>query len=264
MNVPETAPPRPLPRWAAYLRVSTAEQNVGSQRTALEKWASLHEVELTYFVDDGVSGTKTNRPALDEMMGRVEAGGFVGVVCFKLDRLGRSVRDLVTLSDKLKKRGLALASVSESINTDSPAGEMVFHVLAAMAQFERATIVERVRAGMAHARKNGTRSGKAIGRPRTLTEGQCETVREKRGEGWSYGDIAKLLQVSKSQVFRAARAAVLALVLVSSGAVPVRADDCTAGEALLRYQRCVSALIAGGSSAEAAATTCAVHLRGSG
>ena len=144
-----------------YARVSTDEQSLDLQCDAL-KQAGCTRI----FEDHGVSGIQSQRSGLDEALTALCSGDVLMV--WKLDRLGRSLRLLIDLIESLEKRGVGFQSLSDGISTTTPGGELVFHILGAIAQFERSLISERTRAGM-HAAK---RNGKHIGRPPKLTEDQ--------------------------------------------------------------------------------------------
>ena len=122
-----------------------------------EGWA------VTEFVDQGVSGAKDRRPALDRLIRDAKRRQFDVLVCWRLDRLGRNLRHLILLIDELHALGVAFVSLAEGIDATTPAGRLQLHILGAIAEFERARIAERVQAGLARARA----SGKRLGRPRT-------------------------------------------------------------------------------------------------
>jgi DNA invertase Pin-like site-specific DNA recombinase len=113
-------------------------------------------------VDRGVSGAKDRRPALDQMIADAKRRKFDIVVCWRLDRLGRNLRHLVTSLDELQALGVAFVSMGEGIDCTTPAGKLQLHILAALAEFERGRIQERVKAGLARVRASGER----LGRPR--------------------------------------------------------------------------------------------------
>ena len=145
-----------------YARVSTEDQSLDLQIAALERAGCEH-----MFYDHGVSGTRFCRPGLESALEAVGPGDTV--VVWRLDRLGRSLRKLVELVDELGRRGIEFVSLNESIDTTSSGGVLMFHMMAALAQFERSLISERTRAGMAAARKRGKR----MGRRRALSPEQC-------------------------------------------------------------------------------------------
>ncbi|HDR9879690.1 TPA: recombinase family protein [Burkholderia cenocepacia] len=144
-----------------YARVSTQEQNLALQKDALRRAGC----EIIY-TDQGLSGSGFSRPGLDQALKHLKAGSTL--VVWRLDRLGRSLSKLVDLISYLERHKIKFASITEAISTDSSGGMLVFHMMAALAQFERALISERTRAGMAAARARGTK----LGRKPALTESQ--------------------------------------------------------------------------------------------
>jgi DNA invertase Pin-like site-specific DNA recombinase len=137
-----------------YARVSTEEQSLELQRTALRN-AGCHEI----FEDFGISGATATRRGLTTALERVKGGDTL--VVWRLDRLGRSLAHLISTINRLEKRGVHFKSLNESIDTSSSGGRLVFHIMGAMAEFERALISERTRAGMRAAK----RQGQHLGRP---------------------------------------------------------------------------------------------------
>src|SRR6185312_10741683 len=126
-----------------YARVSTKEQNLQLQLDALEKAGCA---PYDTYADDGVSGKCASRPQLDDCLAALAPGDTLNV--WKLDRLGRSLQHLVAVVNELKDRGIGFRSLTEGIDTSTASGELVFHVFAALAQFERALIIERTMAGL--------------------------------------------------------------------------------------------------------------------
>ena len=147
---------------AIYARVSTLDQEPENQLQELRRYVSARNWSAVEYVDRGVSGAKDRRPALDQMIADAKRRGFDVVVCWRLDRLGRNLRHLVGLIEDLNALGIAFVSLGEGIDCTTPAGKLQLHILAALAEFERARIQERVRAGLARARAQGVR----LGRPR--------------------------------------------------------------------------------------------------
>ncbi|WP_292530161.1 recombinase family protein [Methylocystis sp.] len=180
-----------------YARISTDEQSLDLQRDALRK-AGCMEV----FEDRGVSGVATQRPGLEAALKRIGVND--ALVVWKLDRLGRSLPHLIETIRELGARGAGFASLSESIDTTTPGGKLVFHIMGALAEFERTLIVERVNAGIAAAKKRG----KHVGRPRKLTVEQVAHAREAiEGGLQTRAGMAALLGVDGSTLWRAIRAA---------------------------------------------------------
>jgi DNA invertase Pin-like site-specific DNA recombinase len=148
---------------AIYARVSTFDQEPENQLLELRRYIQARGWTAIEFVDRGVSGSKERRPALDSLVTDARKRRFDVVVAWRLDRLGRNLRHLVTLIEELQSLGIAFVSLGEGIDCTTPAGKLQLHILAALSEFERARIQERVRAGLARARTQGVR----LGRPRT-------------------------------------------------------------------------------------------------
>jgi len=153
-------------RRIGYARVSTSEQNLDLQRSALLA-AGCVEIHA----DHGISGADFERPGLLNVLGSLEPGDML--VVWRLDRLGRSLVDLIKLVTDLGARRVEFHSLTEAIDTSSSGGRLLFHLLAAMAEFERSLISERTRAGMDAARARGSR----IGRRPATTVAQREAAR---------------------------------------------------------------------------------------
>jgi DNA invertase Pin-like site-specific DNA recombinase len=147
-----------------YARVSTEEQSLTLQLTALKR----AECEVVH-TDHGVSGSHISRSGLNAALSALREGDVL--VVWRLDRLGRSLSHLVALVDKLGQHGIEFMSLTESIDTKSSGGRLMFHMMAALAEFERALISERTRAGLAAAKVNGTRLGRRPAMsPKQITE----------------------------------------------------------------------------------------------
>jgi DNA invertase Pin-like site-specific DNA recombinase len=175
-----------------YARVSTQDQNIDLQMDAL-KAAGCDKV----FVDEGISGSKTDRPQLNAALEFVREGD--SLVVWRLDRLGRSLPHLIHVVTGLGERGIHFQSLQETIDTASATGKLVFHLMAAMAQFERDLIRERTNAGLAAARARG-RNG---GRPKTLTPEQIKVGRAlSKNSEVSVSEICKQLGCSRSTYYR--------------------------------------------------------------
>jgi len=147
---------------ALYSRVSTLEQEPENQTGELRRFAEARGWTVVEYLDHGVSGAKERRPALDQLIADAKRRKFDVLVCWRLDRLGRNLKHLITLLDELQALGIAFVSLAEGIDATTPAGKLQLHILAAIAEFERGRIQERVMAGLARARAQGTR----LGRPR--------------------------------------------------------------------------------------------------
>ena len=175
-----------------YARVSTDDQNLDSQKDAL----SAAGAEKVFA--DRISGSRRTRPELDRMLEQLRDGDVVTVT--KYDRLARSLKDLLEIVEAIRERGAGFRSLAEDIDTTTPAGRLVFHVFASIAQFERERISERTKEGLASARKRG-RIG---GRPPALSGAQKVEVRRMRDqEHRTISEIARLFKVSERTVRRA-------------------------------------------------------------
>ena len=188
---------------ALYARVSTRDkgQDPEMQLVELREFAAKRGWQVAgEFVDVGVSGAKDSRPQLDAMMHLAKARKLDVIAVWKLDRFGRSLRHLVDALAELNAVGCAFVSLRDNLDLTTPAGRMMFHVVAAMAEFERELIRERVKAGLAHARAKGQR----LGRPRVRRDRDKDVkiIRQMRADGDSYGEIAEALGRSKADVYR--------------------------------------------------------------
>ena len=170
-----------------YARVSTSQQDEALQHDALEA-AGVDRI----YVDHASGGTQS-RPALDEMLGQLRPGDVV--VIWRLDRLGRSLRHLIDLVAELEQRGVGLRSLTESIDTSTPGGRLIFHVFGALAEFERDLIRERTMAGLAAARARG----RAGGRDRRMMH--LGAFVHESGQH-DIASIARVLGVSRASVYR--------------------------------------------------------------
>ena len=145
---------------AIYARVSTLDQEPENQLAEVRRYAAARGWTPTEYVDRGVSGAKDRRPALDLLIVDARRRRFDVLVCWRLDRLGRNLKHLITLLEELQALGIAFVSLAEGIDATTPAGKLQMHILAAIAEFERARIAERVRAGLHRAKAQGKRLGR--------------------------------------------------------------------------------------------------------
>jgi len=162
-----------------YARVSTEDQKLDLQMQALRK-AGCDEV----YDDHGISGRVFDRPGLDHALAALRPGDTL--VVWRLDRLGRSLKQLIELMDLLGKRDIHFFSLTECIDTASSGGRLVFHMMAALSEFERNLISERTRAGMEAARRNGKR----LGRPPILSDSQLHNAAMALEKGQLVQDVA--------------------------------------------------------------------------
>lgn len=191
-------------RVALYARVSTDKQSTENQLSELRGVAARMGWEVVgEFVDRGISGAKgrADRPRLDAMLKGVARKEFDIVAAWSVDRLGRSLIDLVNLLGDIHSMGLDLYLHQQGMNTTTPTGKLQFGMLGLFAEFERSMIVERVKSGMARAKKNGTKSGNAIGRPSVSPDVEAR-IRELRATGLGIVKTAKQVGCGVSVVQR--------------------------------------------------------------
>lgn len=173
-----------------YARVSTQDQNLELQIEALTQ-AGCKKI-----FDDKISGTRLERPGLTKTMEMLRDGDTL--VVWKLDRLGRSVKNLVDLVTKLQKQNIQFKSLTDAIDTETPSGRFFFHVMASLAQMERELTVERTRAGLEVARKLGRKGG----RTRKMTDSKIESGKKLLSSGMPARDVANNLGVSVPTLYR--------------------------------------------------------------
>jgi DNA invertase Pin-like site-specific DNA recombinase len=189
-----------MKRAALYMRVSTKGhgQTTDTQAIALREYAERRGFQIVdEYRDEGISGAKDRRPAVDRLMADARKRRFDAVLVARFDRFARSTKHLVLALEEFSSLGIDFISLNESIDTSSPMGRMVFTVIAAVAELERSIIRERVQAGVDRARKQG---GK-IGRPRV--EVNPHYIVALRSDGLSWNEIAEKLGVGRGTVCRA-------------------------------------------------------------
>ena len=175
-----------------YARVSTRDQDPQLQLDALEAAG----VEHAHVYVEKASGKNTQRPVLTNCLAHLRKGDVL--IVWKLDRLGRSVKDLVSIVSDLGERGVEFRSLTEGLDTTTPGGRLIFHVMAGIAQFERDLIRERTQAGLDAAAKAGRRGG----RPFEIKGTKLDMLLD-RWEKETPDDIAEALGVSRATVYRA-------------------------------------------------------------
>lgn len=180
-----------------YLRVSTGKQDEALQHEALDKAGVLKRNRYT---DHGVSGSKTERPALSNLLADAQPGDTITV--YKLDRLGRSTAHVAALIADLTEQGIYIESVSDVLNSSTPTGRAMLNMLAIFAEMERSFIQERTVAGLQAAKAQG----RVGGRPKATDSAQVRQAQKLRSAGESVPDIAKALGVSIATVYRITKA----------------------------------------------------------
>lgn len=174
-----------------YARVSTQEQNLQLQLDAL-KGAGAVKI----FQDQGVSGSKAERPGLGKLLDHVREGD--EVIVWKLDRIARSTRNLLDLVDEFKAAGVAFRSVTDGISTSGAMGKAMITIMGALAELERDQIVERTKAGLESARERGRLGG----RPRKAADAKVNLCKKMFSDGTSAIEIAHVLGLSRATVYR--------------------------------------------------------------
>jgi DNA invertase Pin-like site-specific DNA recombinase len=187
-------------RAAIYLRVSTTDQDTGLQETELRQYVESRGWACVVYQDKAQSGAKNDRPALNAMLTDMRRRKFDVVVVWKLDRLARSLKQLLTIGEECQSLGVDLVSLRQNIDTTLPAGRLTFQILGAVAEFERELLRERVKAGMAQAR----RTGKHCGRPalRKFQPDEIARIQQLRSNGTSVRKLAQDFETTQWMVAR--------------------------------------------------------------
>jgi DNA invertase Pin-like site-specific DNA recombinase len=188
-----------LKRAAIYARVSTYDQNPQTQVLDLRQLAVQRGYEVVAEFSDKISGTKSRRPGLDELLAEVRRGRFDVVMVWACDRIARSTRHFLEVLDELSRLNVEFVSFREALDTSGPLGRAIVVIIGVVAELERSLIVERVRAGMRRARLEG----RPIGRPALDIDRQA--IFTDRQQGQSLGQIAKTHSVSRATVHRVLR-----------------------------------------------------------
>jgi DNA invertase Pin-like site-specific DNA recombinase len=184
-------------RAALYLRVSTLDQHPESQVQDLLQLTQQRGWEIVgRYVDHGISGTRTRRPGLDQLMADARRGKFDVVIVWACDRMARSVRHFLEVLDELNHVGVAFVSYREQIDTAGPLGRAIMVIVGAIAELERSLIVERVRAGLRRAKLEGRHIG------RKPIEVDVQAIRRDHAHGMSLREIAKAHRIGKTTVAR--------------------------------------------------------------
>ncbi len=182
---------------AIYARVSTTDQNASMQLADLRSMGLARSFEIVGEYVDTISGAKDSRPELNQLMSDARQGKFQAVLVWKLDRFARSLRHLVNAMEELQRYGVDFVSYSDPVDTSTPAGRLMFQIIGAMAEFERELTRERVRSGLANAK----RQGRHLGRPKIRFD--IDRARELRQQGLGFRTIARELGTSVGTIHSA-------------------------------------------------------------
>ncbi len=206
-------------RTAIYCRCSTTDQSVEVQLHGLRDYAGARGFDVVEeYLDHGISGARARRPGLDRLLAAARRRQIDAVLVWKLDRLGRNLRHLLTLLGELEELGVRFVSLDDAIDTSTAAGRLFMQIRGAFAEYELAQIAERTRAGVAAARRNG----KKFGRPRALSDQQLARIVRLRAGGLSIRAIAGTVNASRSVVARALKADDQAVPIVPCASDPAR------------------------------------------
>lgn len=181
-----------------YARVSTDDQNLHLQRDA------LNQLECSDIFEDTISGARAERPGLTKALDYLRAGDIL--VVWRLDRLSRSLKDLIELINQLESRKIGLKSIHESIDTSSSSGKLIFHIFGALSEFERNLIRERTNAGLSAARARGRKGG----RPKTLnSEKRRLAVKLYNDKQHNIKTICEMMGISKPTLYKYIEASII-------------------------------------------------------
>lgn len=186
-----------------YARVSTSDQNCEMQLAELREYCKARKWDVVgEYVDTGFSGKNAERPSVKKCIADARKRLIDTIVVWKLDRWGRTVFQLASDIKEFDSMGVRFIAITQGIDTDksNPMSRLVLHIMSAIAEFEREVILERVQAGIAHAKKHGTKSGLAIGRPKKIFN--REHMQAMRSTGASLAEVAAKFGVTKTTVRR--------------------------------------------------------------
>jgi DNA invertase Pin-like site-specific DNA recombinase len=188
-----------MKRVAIYARVSTNDQTTQNQVLVLRELAESQGATVVFeFLDKGISGIKKDRDALNAMLTAAKARKFETLYVFSIDRLSRSVKNLIETVETLNSLGITIVFKRESIDTPSAMGQFFLTVLGSLAQFEREIMIERINAGIARAKSEG----KKMGRPSKLNDGLINAVTMLYEKGVSIRDISKTCSVGIGTIYK--------------------------------------------------------------
>jgi DNA invertase Pin-like site-specific DNA recombinase len=177
-----------------YARVSTTDQNLDMQLNELEK-AGCEKIYR-----EKLSGKNTDRPELQKLLSEIRKGD--QVVVWKLDRIGRSIKNLIDIVDQFKTHGVDFISLHNQIDTSTPTGRFTFNLFAALAEFEREMIVERTMAGLQASKQKGIKAGRKPGLTPENLKTAKRAYRMKTKENYSITEIVEILKIGKSTLYR--------------------------------------------------------------
>lgn len=186
---------------AIYVRVSTRKQETKSQEPDLKRWAEAQDIPVKWYRDKA-TGTTMDRPAWNRLEKAIKAGKVKTIVVWRLDRLGRTAKGLTALFETLQNRKVGLVSLREGLDLSTPAGRLMAHVLASVAQYETEVRGERIRAGQIVARQQGKKwGGSEAGRRVKVTPLQEKTIHRMKSDGEKITAISKAVGLSRPTIY---------------------------------------------------------------
>lgn len=188
-----------------YGRVSTNKQTVDHQLNQLREISQRNDWEVVdEYLDEGISGSlgRDKRPSFDRLLKDVNRKKFDGILVWSIDRLGRSLQDLVSFLNDVQSKNIDLYIHQQGLDTSTPTGKMMFQMCGVFAEFERNIIRERVKSGMENAKINGTKSGRPIGRPSMVNSSTKTTVVELLDRGMSKTKVCKTLSIGVGTLYK--------------------------------------------------------------
>ena len=184
---------------AIYLRCSTNQQSTDSQLLPLKEYAEQSGYEIVEIYDDvSVSGSKVSRPSFDRMIEDARRRKFKVILSFSVDRCGRNIKGLCDFVELMNQLNISLYFHTQNIDTSSAMGKCFFHIFSSISFMEREMCVERVKSGLANARKNGVR----LGRPSNLNQGVVEAVKALRSKDMGVREICRKLQIGCGSYYK--------------------------------------------------------------
>jgi len=188
-----------------YGRTSTDKQQVENQLNQLREISNRNDWEtVDEYIDEGYSGSlgRDRRPEFDRLLKDSVRGKFDVILVWDISRLGRSLQDLISFLNDIQSKNIDLYIDRQGIDTTTPTGKMMFQMIGVFSEFERNLIRDRVRVGMENAKKNGTKSGRSIGRPTNVNDGTKAAVIELRDTGMSMNKICKTLGIGSGTLYK--------------------------------------------------------------
>jgi len=188
-----------------YGRTSTDKQQVENQLNQLREISNRNDWEtVDEYIDEGYSGSlgRDRRPEFNRLLKDSVRGKFDVILVWDISRLGRSLQDLISFLNDIQSKNIDLYIDRQGIDTTTPTGKMMFQMIGVFSEFERNLIRDRVRVGMENAKKNGTKSGRSIGRPTNVNDGTKAAVIELRNTGMSMNKICKTLGIGSGTLYK--------------------------------------------------------------